>query len=89
MGYAIRPAVNPDCQNNIRCLLKRPAGGILLESIQETSGRVDLIVLLAVEPQKRLDGKWRPSTKGPCAIAALAPYQLTPLVETPRTSRRQ
>ena len=57
MGYAIRPAVNPDCQNNIGCLLKRPAGGILLESIQETSGRIDLIVLLALEPLKRLGDK--------------------------------
>ena len=89
MGYAIRTAVNPDFQNNIGCMLKRPARGILLESIQETSGRIDLIVLLAVEPQKRLGGKWCPSRKGRCAIAALAPYQLTPLVETPRTSRRQ
>ncbi len=28
MGYAIRPAVNPDLQNKIGGLLKRPAGGI-------------------------------------------------------------
>jgi hypothetical protein len=28
MGYAIRPAVNPDLQNKIGCLHKRPAGGI-------------------------------------------------------------
>jgi len=28
MGYAIRPAVNPDLQTKIGCLLKRPAGGI-------------------------------------------------------------
>ena len=35
-------------------------------------------MLLAVEPQER------PSTTGRCAIATLASYQLTPLVETPR-----
>ncbi len=55
----------------------------LLEPVQEPSGRSDLIVLLAVEPQER------PSTTGRCAIAALASYQLTPLVETPRPSPRQ
>jgi hypothetical protein len=89
MGYAIRPAVNPDFQSNIGCLIKRPAGGILLEAIQETSGRSELIILLALETAEAPWRQVRPNTKGRYAIAFWGSYQPTLLAETPRPSRRR